>query len=230
MKRYTLFSLVGILLILFLAACAGSSSEVSTTEAEGDADAQSGVDNEMDIEITDVNQLIVGTMMLAETDHPVTPEQAQSLLPLWQLYQTMIGADTTASEELDAVIKQIQKVLTEEQLAEIASVEFNDPIEMMDSLGIEPSQMSGMQSVDDLPEDIRDKMGDGNVIVIEGGFVGAGEMPSGSIEGGLEGSDLGELDPEQLAELRGQVGDGSSLHIRMFLPALIEYLEEVAGS
>ena len=227
MKHYSLFSIVGILLILFLTACSGNGPDAAMIDAEGDTAAQSSVGSETNVEIMDANQLIVGTMMLAETGYPVTSEQAETMLPLWQLYQTLVGEDTTASEELDAVIKQIQKALTEEQLAEIASVEFDDPSIVMEELDIDPSEISGMQSIDDLPEDIRERIGDGNMIVIEGGFVGAGEMPGGGISGSVEG---GEIDPEMLEELQAQSGDMGSFQIRMFLPALIEYLEEIATS
>lgn len=108
MKHYSLFSIVGILLILFLTACSGNGPDAAMIDAEGDTAAQSSVGSETNVEIMDANQLIVGTMMLAETGYPVTSEQAETMLPLWQLYQTLVGEDTTASEELDAVIKQIQ--------------------------------------------------------------------------------------------------------------------------
>ncbi|QRN82605.1 hypothetical protein JR338_09255 [Chloroflexota bacterium] len=233
MKRKSLISVVGILLIMFLVACSGNSQEEASTEADGDGEPQSVVSNKPNDELMDVSQLIVGTLMLAETDYPITPEQAETLLPLWQIYQTMVDEDTTASQELDAVIKQIQRALSDEQLTEISSIEFDDPVEMMELLGIEPNLMTGPQSVDDLPEDIMDQLGSGGVIVIDGGLIGSGEMPSGGFSGSLDSGelgDIGELDPEQFEKLQGQAGDLDSIQIRMFLPALIEYLEEVAAS
>lgn len=233
MRQKRLISILGILLILFLAACSGNSQEGTSGEVEGSAETQSVVSSGSDVELMDPSQLIVGTMMLADTDYPITPEQAETLLPLWQLYQTMVGEDTTASQELDAVIKQIQRVFSAEQLAEIASIEYDDPFEMMDAMGIEPDEMSSVGSIDDLPEEIRNQMGTGGVIVMDGGIIGSGEMPSGGFSGSFDSGeigDLGEIDPEQLEGLQGQVGDMGSLPVTMFLPALIEYLQEVAAS
>lgn len=241
MKRYKFFSLVGILLMVFLAACSGTATEVSTADSEDGSGAQStSVVNETDIEDIDVGQLIVGTLMLAETDYPVTPEQADALLPLWQLYQSMLAEDTTASEELAAIVKQIQKLLSDEQLSEIAAVQYDNPMEIMEELGIEPSDMTTIESgsIDDLPDEIRDQIGAGGgesgVFVIEGDFIGSGDIPSGELPEGFGSGEANggavEIDPERLAEIQAQQGDVGSMQSRLFLSALIEYLEGIAGS
>lgn len=238
MKRHKVFSLVGILLVVFLAACSGTSPEVSTTDPESDSDVQSTSVDAAAVEIADLSQLVVGTMLLAETDYPVTPEQAEAMLPLWQLYQSMMAEDTTASEELDAIVKQIQKLLSAEQLAEIAAVQYDNPMEIMEELGIEPSDMTTIESgsIDDLPEDIRNQLGTDSegVFVIEGGSIGSGDIPSGELPEGFGSGEANggavEIDPERLTELQAQSGGIGSLQARLFLPALIEYLEEIAAS
>ncbi len=137
MKRKPYFYLVTILLMVILSACSGTSTETATsttstrevTEIKGDS--ENGTDT--------ITELIIGTLMLADTDYPVTAEQAMTMLPLWQLYQSMVSEDTTASEELDAIINQIQKVFTEDQLTEMSSFEYTNSMEMMKQLGVETS-------------------------------------------------------------------------------------------
>jgi hypothetical protein len=60
-------------------------------------------------------QLALGILMLEETEHAVTPDQAQTLLPLWQALQ----GGVTAEDEIAAVLRGIEGALSEEQLATI---------------------------------------------------------------------------------------------------------------
>ena len=66
------------------------------------------------------SQLALGTFLLEGTETAVTPEQAQTLLPLWQV----IESGTLKSEgETDAVLKQIGGVMMPEQLAAIGAMQ-----------------------------------------------------------------------------------------------------------
>ncbi|MFC2015469.1 hypothetical protein ACFLUM_00890 [Chloroflexota bacterium] len=66
------------------------------------------------------NQLAVGTFKLEGTENTVTAEQAQALLPLWQI----IESGTLQSEaETDAILKQIEGAMTPDQLAAIAAMQ-----------------------------------------------------------------------------------------------------------
>jgi hypothetical protein len=65
-------------------------------------------------------RLALGTFRLEETEHAVTPEQAAKLLPLWQVIQ---GGSLQGAAETDAVLKQIEAVLNEDQLAAIGEME-----------------------------------------------------------------------------------------------------------
>jgi len=64
-------------------------------------------------------QLALGTLQLEESEHAVTPEQAETLLPLWQALQ---GGGVTAEDEVKAVLKGIEGAMTEEQLSVIADM------------------------------------------------------------------------------------------------------------
>jgi len=64
-------------------------------------------------------QLALGTIRLEETESGVTPEQAATLLPLWQ---AMRGG-VTAQAEVEALLKQIEGTMTQEQLEAIAAMQ-----------------------------------------------------------------------------------------------------------
>ncbi len=72
------------------------------------------------------NQLAYGIMELDGTTSAVTPEQAKTLIPLWQAVIALSGDSTTASEELTAVQDQIVTALTPEQLRSIAAMQITN--------------------------------------------------------------------------------------------------------
>jgi hypothetical protein len=65
------------------------------------------------------DQLMLGTLLLEGTEHPVTPEQAKTLLPLWQALQGGVTIET----EVNAVLKQIEGTMSQEQLQAIATMQ-----------------------------------------------------------------------------------------------------------
>lgn len=72
------------------------------------------------------SQLAYGIMKLDGTPNAVTPEQANTLIPLWQAVIALSGDSTTASEELTAVQDQIVAALTPEQLSSIAALQITN--------------------------------------------------------------------------------------------------------
>lgn len=79
-------------------------SEVLRTDYEGALDAGT--------------QLALGTLRLEETGNAVTPEQARTLFPLWQA----LRGGVTAQAEVNAVLAQIERTMTQEQLQAIAGM------------------------------------------------------------------------------------------------------------
>jgi len=67
-----------------------------------------------------MSQLMLGTFKLEETEDAVTPAQATTLLPLWQAFQ---GNTLRDNEERSAVLAQIEKAMTPEQLQAIAAMQ-----------------------------------------------------------------------------------------------------------
>ena len=86
------------------------------------------------------NQLLIGTFRLQETALRVTPAQATKLLPLWQTLRALTSSATAAQSEIDAVLVQIQRGMTAEQLHAIRDMRLvaQDTSTFMQSLGISP--------------------------------------------------------------------------------------------
>jgi hypothetical protein len=95
-----------------------------------------------------VTGLALGTLKLEGTEHAVTPDQAAEMLPLWQVIQ---GGSLQGAAETEAVLNQIEGVMTEGQLAAIdeMGLTFQDVGTWMESppakaLGIEmPARPEG---------------------------------------------------------------------------------------
>jgi hypothetical protein len=58
---------------------------------------------------------------LEDTPLAVTADQAKTLLPLWEMLQSLSSSSTAATEEIDAVVNQIKSTMTSEQMDEITS-------------------------------------------------------------------------------------------------------------
>lgn len=138
MKKWILVSLWGMIISAVLASCGGDtapaagepalggdssmgtgsvSAVVDRTPASG-AVLSTNYQDALPIE----TQLAFGTMQLEETDLAVTMEQAGELLPYWRVLQTLSQSDSAAEAEIDAVNKQIQNGMTDEQIAAIAAM------------------------------------------------------------------------------------------------------------
>lgn len=74
------------------------------------------------------NQLTYGTLLLEETDYPVTKEQAIILLPLYQAMLALTGDNTSVSEELNAVQNQVVENMSPEQLQKIAELKITNTL------------------------------------------------------------------------------------------------------
>ena len=119
-------ALIYLSLIAIILLGTGCSTGASTTSTEPTSVAGAF----LSIEYTDAanlrSQLAFGILKLANTSTPVTIEQAQSLIPLWQGIIALSGDTTTASEELTAVQDQITLTLSTEQLKTIAEMQITN--------------------------------------------------------------------------------------------------------
>jgi hypothetical protein len=223
MQKTLLLNLV-LLAALVLAACgpvaAGGAAQAGNGTA---ANGTPSANREMPLTV----QLALGTFKLEETDYPITAEQAQKLLPLWKAARSLGRSDTSATQEIDAVVKQIQKTLTPEQTKAIQEMKltFQDMGAIAQKLGIEIGRGGGfgnlspeMQATAQAARQSgRSPQGGGG-----GGFPGGPGGPPGGGPGGFGG---GGQSLQQTAVARGG-GRRASLGVNpALLDAVIKFLE-----
>jgi hypothetical protein len=71
-------------------------------------------------------ELAAGTLKLEGTAQAVTTTQAGMLLTLWQAYQSLSSSDITSQVELNALVKQIQETMTNDQVRDIEAMSLTD--------------------------------------------------------------------------------------------------------
>jgi hypothetical protein len=120
MRRWMTIGLTCILVVAAVALAGCGSDEVTeTSEAVSETYASEVLDTDYEGALDVGNQLALGTLKLEETKYAVTSEQAKTLLPLWQALQ----GGVTAEDEIGAVLRGIERMMTEEQLAAVADLQ-----------------------------------------------------------------------------------------------------------
>jgi len=119
-KTYTLFLSISLMLWI-ISACAPAAPTPTPTSAAAAA---------IDITFADAanlrSQLAYGSLKLKDSPNVITPEQAKTLLPLWQAMLTLSGDETTAVEELTAVQDQITQAMTPAQIAAVSAMKITN--------------------------------------------------------------------------------------------------------
>lgn len=122
MKRIFIPTLA-ILFTLLLASCGGGTADpASTTSSNPDTYVSPSLDLSYENALSTRLQLTLGSLKLAETNTPITAEQAQVMLPLWQALQNMTSTGNSAQAEVNALLGQIEDAFTPEQLAAIRAM------------------------------------------------------------------------------------------------------------
>ena len=107
MKKW-MFVMIVVSLVLALSAC-GSTQNTTATAAASTM-------------LSEEAQLLVGTFKLESTAMAITSAQASSLLPLWETLQSLASSNTAASQEVDAVVSQIQSSMSAERISSITAM------------------------------------------------------------------------------------------------------------
>ena len=202
---------------LALSACGSSAS----TPTGGMPSSNDGGD------MSTITKLAIGTLKLEGTENAITPEQASDLLPLWQVYLSLVDSDTAAQAEINGLVDQISTTLTDSQNQAIDDMQLSQPdmISVMQEMGI---------STGNRPQSASDSEQSGN----SGGFPGGGDgfappdgggMPSGDMP---SGGNMPTLSEDQIATAQasgGAPGMGSSIPTPL-IEAVIEYLQKTASS
>ena len=136
------FWLIPILIFTILLASCGAKGSSPASAANSITDSNIGA-------MSQVEQLLIGTLKLEGTNQAVDKSQAAALLTLWQAYKELMSNNSTAQEETDAVISQIQSSMTADQLKAITDMKltFTDIASTMTALGITftPQTINGTQ-------------------------------------------------------------------------------------
>jgi hypothetical protein len=122
MGRRVFWILVAVVMVAGLAACGGEEEVLAEEDISADAGAgyvSEALDTDYEGALPVSSQLALGTMELEGTGDAVTSEQASTLLPLWQALQGSV----TAEAEVNAVLTQIERAMTDEQLVAIAAMQ-----------------------------------------------------------------------------------------------------------
>jgi hypothetical protein len=243
MKKIRILSLILMTAILISSCSSGNSESEVVDSAEGDSissgtnvqvqEDQSEVTfedgnqdsgqsykltagGEMDLPV--VTQLVLGTILLEDTELAVSSELADYLTPYWKLYNSLLASDTTAKVELTSMVEEIQDLMETAQLEAIAAMKLNqeDIMTLTNDLGLGFGYRPEGAETDGETQTGRPGGGMG-----EGLPGGGGSGPGGGEGGGMEG-----LDPETLATMeaeRESRTDGGMVQNRMLSP-LIEHL------
>jgi hypothetical protein len=226
MTKNKLYLLVILPLVIALSACASiagikipglASNSANTSQTQTAFDP-----SKMPIE----QKLAFGTLKLEGTPQAVTAKQAASLLPLWKAVKALSSSDTTAQAEIDALYKQIQGVMTADQVQTIQSMAWTqeDMRALMTKYGVQvggPAAQGTPQA--STTRASRSQSGGGG---FQGGGPGGpppdgGGFPGGS--GGFGGNTTGTPQPGQ-ANRRAGGGINS-----MFVEPLIKLLQTRAA-
>ena len=230
---------------LVLTACAAAAQSATDPTALAVGSAGAGTPNPAGQTLPLSTQLLVGIFKLEATDQAVTPEQARTLLPLWQAAQALSSATDAAPQELEAVVTQIQDSLTADQQAAITAMNLtaNDLRALFEAYGLAPTFPQDGTPRPQRTPDPNATPGAGGFGPGFGGdggaFVGGGAPPEGFAGGppggfGGQGGAQGELSTDQLATLearRAAGGGRANAGVNTGLVAeLIKLLEARAGA
>lgn len=219
MKQTTLILFT--ILALTLTACGAPASAVPITASQTGSAAGS---------LSGPTLIILGSLKLDGTAQAITPQQAKDLLPLWQVYQEISTSDTTAQEEIDALVKQVEETMTPKQMTAIQGMNLTP----QDSFAVLQQMGLGMGNARQPGNNNNNRQGNGGNFFIppggappDGGGGGNRSGTSGQGFGGGQG-----FSPEQMATAqasRSQRTGGNNFMISGLLDALIQYLQKLAG-
>ncbi len=211
--------------VLLLSAC-GSANPSRSFSTQ-----QSGT-NQQGQELALSEKLAIGTLKLEGTPNAVTAKQASDLLPLWQVYSSLITSDTAAQQEKDALAQQIQETMSPTQVQAIDGLNLTqrDVFTSMQQLGISASAQVNANGTPQ-PNGGGFPRGGETFFFGGGGGGGGGNFTGGANRNGGGGGNGGtQLNPNQIATLqaRRSANGGSFNNTRLLTPlvqAVIKLLE-----
>jgi hypothetical protein len=224
MKKASFFLLI-CLLLAGLSGCAAQTTPTGGPGAAGTGEAVSG--------LSTLNKMAVGVFKLDGSANDLSAEQAQQMLVLWQAYVQLTDSDTTATQEKEAVVSQIQSTLTSEQLAAIEALNLRarDVNDLMQEKGLSANASTDKTTTTSSTSN-RGGMGGGP----GGGGMPGGGMPGGGMaDGGMGGQMPGAnatpgADGQMPAGGPGGGGYVDEASTQAIIEALIKMLQQKAAA
>jgi hypothetical protein len=222
MKKIILASIL-FTLLLALVACGGTSNSGSTTSNS--------------TSLTLEEELLVGTFKLESTDLGVSSDQASQLLPLWETLQSLAKSGTAASEEIDAVVSQIEGTMSQQQLDAITAMELTqrDLESELTALGVSASNSNANSSSSTTSvQGLANAGPTGGGSDSAGGNPGGGgnppsDMTGGDPSGAVTGQQLDQVQASTAQTSSSQATGTSSQISSALISALVELLQKKAG-
>ena len=223
---------VGLLLLVDVLAGCSQTGDQSIGGQDSGANDSFSTNDELEFELPESFQLMIGIFGLEETEWAVTRDQAAELVTLWKAFRILSTSDNVAAEEMIAVLGQIQESMTPDQLQAIRQMELSreNIFELAQEMGIIPEGEFEFGGEDGFPN-AGDGFGAG-----PGGAFGGGEPGGPGGRGGLGGAGGGfggDFDPDAIATLRAERGGRTGFGNRagaFLLDPLIELLETRADN
>ena len=153
--------------------------------------------------ISPAQQLILGTMNL-QGNLVVTRGEAAQLVPLWEMYQTLITSSTASPLELQATLVGIEQAMTPDQVQAIVNMKLTsqDMATIMQQKGVTSSARGGSGTP-------RATGGGGGGFGGGGGGGGIPGVTSGGGGGGIS-SGGGTSNPQAISTLRAKASTGAA--------------------
>ncbi len=167
MFKKIILTTIAFILLVSAAACGGQAAAATSTATAG---AQSTNASTLQ------SKLGAGILKLSGTDLAVTTDQAKTLLPLWKAVKSLSGANSTSTQEMTALYKQIQGALSADQLTAIEKMSWSpsDVSAIIQQYGTQTggTQTSGAQVSQALSQAVSQ--------AAQGQSQGSGAAPSGN--------------------------------------------------
>jgi hypothetical protein len=223
-------------MMILLAACSSTLATQATNQQEKTTGTELVEGTPQPGQVSTEMRLLLGTFSLEGGDQAVSAEQAAQLLPLWKAMKSLSSSDTTSQDEINALIKQIEESMTEEQMTAIDAMNLDNQsmMDIMQDLGITmgPSNFNGTPASAEQEATLQALRQSGGG---EGGFIpgggpggggGGGFNPEGGPGGG--GGFPGGVPPDAAAGQNGGLRSTSTVGRRagmsMLNPMLVEEL------
>jgi hypothetical protein len=243
MKKGTIMITGLVLLALALSACSTAGAAATSTAVVSGLNAN--YQNALPVEM----QLVLGTLMLKDTDYAIDAKTAEQLIPLWEAVRSLSAKNGSSPQEIQALYKQIGDTMAPAQVQAIADLQLTqqDIPQVAQKLGLDLAAgrnfNQGARPTGQAPS--TNGQGGRNSSGGGGGFSGGGFGGNGGFPGGGFGGDGGfpggggfgqaQQTPNPSARATAQArfangGGGFSRLSTVWVDAVIKYLQTITQS